>query len=243
MKEGTHRKLTERERNRMINVYASGPLTYVQPLDDRLMELDLLEFYDGTVETEAVVAKHPTGFFFAENGTVLPEWYIKEEKPEEEVPIEMDAFREMAADVIDEVTDAILEEYPDLKVKKEFLEECAEAAILYGPSYYNLESHIEDQLRQMFCLKEQEPSLNGPQKRRNLFIISHKEEIEQILDVGNYDKKTLQGFLDEFMASTDGYFGDSDFIRFLQSKGMNVTSHAFDALTTCQWRERIQRNQ
>lgn len=227
-----HRKLTERERDRMISVYASGPLTYVPPLDNPLIDLGLLAFYDDTIETEAVVAKQPTDFFYAQNGTVLPEWYGEDEKDKQDPIPEMDEFREMAADIIDEVTDAILEEYPDLKVKKEFLEECAEAAILYGPSYYNLESHIEDRLREMFCLKEQEQNLTDPRRTGRLFIISHHGEPNIILDIGNQNQSLIQAYLDEFMASTDGYFGDSDFIRFLQSKNIKVTSHPFDELTT-----------
>jgi hypothetical protein len=67
------------------------------------------------------------------------------------IPLEMDEFREMAADIIDEVTEAIQTEYPDLKPKKEFIDETPDAAILYGASYYNLESRIEDQLRDKFA--------------------------------------------------------------------------------------------
>jgi hypothetical protein len=66
---------------------------------------------------------------------------------------EMDEFREMAADIIDEMIEAIQQEYPDLKPKLGILEESSNAAILYGESYYNLESSIEDQLREKFSLK------------------------------------------------------------------------------------------
>jgi len=233
MKPGTHRKLTERERDRMISVYASGPLTYVPPLDDPLIELDLLSFYDDTAESEAVVAKHNTDFFYAPNGTVLPEWYGDEKKATapEEIP-EMDAFREMAADVIDYVTETIQEEYPDLKPKKEFLEESSDAAILYGPSYYNLESLIEDKLREMFHLKTPGKLQSEQYWRGDLRIISVQGEPRALLEIENADSINVQAILDEYMKTTDGYFGDSDFIAFLQSRGIHVRRHAFEELTT-----------
>ncbi|WAM22738.1 MAG: hypothetical protein OI715_01170 (plasmid) [Candidatus Methanoperedens sp.] len=154
IKEFKHRKLKEKERDRMIDLYASGPLSYRSEIDGALFLLGLVEFYDSDPQTKAVVAKLDSKFFFVKNGTVLTEWYGEpKEESVPDTPIEMDEFREMAADVIDEVTEAIQEEYPDLKVKPEFLEECPDAAILYGPSYYNLESRIEDQLRSLFVLR------------------------------------------------------------------------------------------
>jgi hypothetical protein len=52
-------------------------LTYIPEIDDQLFSLDLISFYDSAEETEAVVAKHDTDFFYSENGSVLPEWYGK----------------------------------------------------------------------------------------------------------------------------------------------------------------------
>ena len=80
----THRKLTERERDRMVDVYASGPLTYRPEIDDPLFGLDLISFYDFYELTEkdrAVEAKHGEEYFYAKNGSVLKEWYGPD-KPE-----------------------------------------------------------------------------------------------------------------------------------------------------------------
>ncbi len=77
MREFKHRQLTEKERDRMIDIYASGPVTYIPEKDDQLFLLDLISFYDSAEEMEAVVAKHDTDFFYSENGSVLPEWYGK----------------------------------------------------------------------------------------------------------------------------------------------------------------------
>lgn len=154
IREVKHRKLTEEERDRMVDVYASGPLTYIPRIDDPLFLLGLLQFYDTTSPVLSVEAKYSENLFYAENGTVKTEWYGKRKEDEvQETPIEMDEFREMAADVIDEVTEAIQEEYPDLTPKREFLDECPDAAILYGECYYTLESRIEDQLRNLFMLR------------------------------------------------------------------------------------------
>jgi hypothetical protein len=154
IREVRHRQLTEKERDRMIDIYSSGPLTYIPEIDDQLFLLGLIDHYDSDPETKAVVAKYDSNLFYAKDGSVMPEWYggaKKEEVPE--TPIEMDEFREMAADVIDEVTEAIEKEYPDLTPKREFLDECPDAAILYGECYYTLESRIEDQLRNLFMLR------------------------------------------------------------------------------------------
>lgn len=72
-----HRLLTEKERDRMTDIYASGPLTYIPSIDDQLFLHDLIDFYDSDQETKAVVAKHESNFFYAEDGSVLPEWYGK----------------------------------------------------------------------------------------------------------------------------------------------------------------------
>ncbi|MGB8216292.1 MAG: hypothetical protein WCE94_03230 [Candidatus Methanoperedens sp.] len=154
IREFKHRQLTEKERDRMIDVYASGPLTYRPKIDDPLFLLGMLQYYESGSPILSVEAKQKESFFYEKNGIVKTEWYGKRKEIEEpETPIEMDEFREMAADVIDEVTEAIQEEYPDLKTKEEFLEESPDAAILYGESYYTLESRIEDQLRNMFILR------------------------------------------------------------------------------------------
>jgi len=160
MREIRHRQLTEKERNRMIDIYASGPLTYIQEIDNQLFLLGLIDHYDSDPETKAVVAKHDSNLFYAKDGSVLPEWYEAKKDEVPETPIEMDEFREMAADVIDEVTEAIQEIYPDLTPKQEFLDESPDAALLYGASYYALESKIEDQLRTTFVLR------NPPQDKK-----------------------------------------------------------------------------
>jgi pyruvate/2-oxoacid:ferredoxin oxidoreductase alpha subunit len=132
-------------------------MTYIPEIDDPLMLLGLLQYYDTSSPTLAVEAKYSENVFYAQNGTVKTEWYG--EKTEDEVPetpIEMDEFRETAANVINEVTEAIQTEYPELQPKKEFLEECENAAVLYGESYYNLESRIEDMLRRQFISKNPE---------------------------------------------------------------------------------------
>lgn len=218
-----HRQLTEEERDRMIDIYASGPLTYLPDIDDKLLLLDLIDFYDSDEKTKAVVEKHGSDFFYAENGSVLKEWYYKEKEATiTETPVEVDEFREMAADVIAEVTEAIQQEYPDLKPKKEFLEESPDAAVLYGESYYNLESSVEDQLREKSTLK----------KLGNLCIISHHGELKVILEIENARSLNIQSLLDEYLQTTDNYFGDSDFVRFLQSRNIMVRNHPFDELTT-----------
>jgi hypothetical protein len=229
----THRKLTEAERDRMVDVYAEGPLTYIPRLDDPLIALGLLSFYDDTKELEAVVARNKEDYFYEKNGMVKLEWYGDEEtKEESEVPVEMDAFREMAADVIDYVTEAIQEEYPDLTPKKEFLEESADAAILYGEPYYTLESMIEDKLRELFYLKTPGRLPSEQYWRGDLRIISHHGEPVVLLEIEDANSMNIQAFIDEFTAGNNGYFGDSDFIAYLKSRNIRVRSHAFEELAT-----------
>ncbi len=157
LREVRHRQLTEKERDRMIDIYASGPLTYVPEIDNPLMLLGLVKFYDTDPSNLSVEAKCSENLFYDEDGTVKPEWYGKlKEAKEAEIPVEMDEFRETAADIIDDVTEVIQTEYPELKPKKEFLEESPDAAILYGEPYYTLEARIEDILRQKFTLKDPE---------------------------------------------------------------------------------------
>lgn len=228
-----HRQLTERERDRMIDIYASGPLSYLREIDDQLFLLDLICFYDSTKETEAVEAKHDTDYFFSKDGSVLPEWYVKEkEGTGSDILPEMDEFREMVADIIDEVTEAIQQEYPDLKPKKEFLEESADAAILYGESYYNLESSIEDKLRETFTLKLPGQIPAGAEWKGDLCIISHHGEPKVLLEIQNARSLNIQSLLDEYLQASDNYFGDSDFVRFLQSMNIKVRNHPFEELTT-----------
>ena len=70
-KEITHRKLTESERDRMIDMHASGPLDYKPKIDDELMKLGLVRFWndmkDAVENTELQ--------FYTENGRIMPEWY------------------------------------------------------------------------------------------------------------------------------------------------------------------------
>jgi len=145
---------------------------------------------------------------------------------------EMDEFREMAADIIDEVTEAIQQEYPNLKPKKEFLEESSDAAILYGEPYYNLESSIEDQLREKFSLRVPGQIPTEAEWKGDLCIISHHGEPKVILEIENARSLNIQSLLDEYLLTTDNYFGDSDFVRFLQSRNISVRNHPFDELTT-----------
>ncbi len=145
---------------------------------------------------------------------------------------EMDEFREMAADVTDEVTEAIQQEYPYLKPKKEFLEESPDAAILYGESYYNLESSIEDKLREKFSLKMPGQIPADVEWKGDLCIISHHGEPKVILEIENVYSLNIQSLLDEYLQTSDHYFGDSDFVRFLQSRNIRVRNCPFDELTT-----------
>ncbi len=214
-------------------IYASGPLSYIREIDDQLFLLDLISFYDSTKETEAVEAKHDADYFFAKDGSVLPEWYCKEKEDtgSDTLP-ETGMFRETAADIIDEVIEAIQQEHPDIKSKKEFLEESPDAAILYGESYYNLESSIEDQLREKFVLKMLGHIPADAEWRGDFCIISHHGEPKAILEIENAHFLNIQSLLDEYLQTTDHYFGDSDFIRYLQSRNIKVRSHPFDELTT-----------
>lgn len=70
-----HRRLTERERDRMIDMYASGPLTYKPEIDDALFELGLVQWYDEAEDNRSVEPKHGSEHFYTRNGSVLPEWY------------------------------------------------------------------------------------------------------------------------------------------------------------------------
>lgn len=80
-----HRKLTEKERDRMIDVIASGPLTYRPAIDDELFKLGLIEWYDRDPKTNAV--DYSGKPFYANNGRILPEWY--EFKQETSVKVEL----------------------------------------------------------------------------------------------------------------------------------------------------------
>lgn len=68
-----HRKLTEREMERMVDVCASGPLDYRPVVDVQLLELGLLVWWDGMVG--GAVEHNPETPFYAENGRILKEWY------------------------------------------------------------------------------------------------------------------------------------------------------------------------
>lgn len=59
----------------------------------------------------------------------------------------MDEYEEMAADIIDIVLGKIEDLYPELKPKKEFLDESEDASILYGEAYYDLEDEVANKLR------------------------------------------------------------------------------------------------
>lgn len=69
--EEPHRKLTEKERDRMIDMLASGPLDYKPSIDNELMKLGLVQFWDGTKDAVEGTEKP----FYAGNGRILPEWY------------------------------------------------------------------------------------------------------------------------------------------------------------------------
>ncbi len=67
-----HRKLTERERDRMLDMCASGPLDYTPSIDNNLILMDLVRWWDGMWDA---VEHNPDMPFFADNGSILPEWY------------------------------------------------------------------------------------------------------------------------------------------------------------------------
>ena len=69
-----HRKLTEKELDRMLDIAASGPLSYRPRIDDALMELGLLQWYDED-PSNLSVEWNTSVPFFAKNGRVLEEWY------------------------------------------------------------------------------------------------------------------------------------------------------------------------
>lgn len=101
----------------------------------------------------------------------------KDVRPESEIRPETEMgwndFREMASNIIDSVLDVICEEYPDLKPKKEYLAETPDAHILYGTSYYDLESHIEDRLKERFVVKpfKQVERRKGRKDGRNRILL------------------------------------------------------------------------
>lgn len=67
-----HNKLTEAQMLRMRDLYASAPLLY-KSVDDRLFELDLIQFYDE--DKDAVEFKHPSTHFYDDNGKVKAHWF------------------------------------------------------------------------------------------------------------------------------------------------------------------------
>ena len=66
-----HRKLTEKERDRMIDLHASAPLTYRPSIDDKLMKLGLVQFWDNTPDA----VENTDVPFYDNSGRILPEWY------------------------------------------------------------------------------------------------------------------------------------------------------------------------
>lgn len=69
-----HRRLTEKERDRMLNMAASGPLSYRPEIDDALMELDLIQWYDEDPSNLAVEWNINMPLF-DKTGRILREWY------------------------------------------------------------------------------------------------------------------------------------------------------------------------
>jgi len=69
----SHRKLTEQERDRMIDICASGPLSYIRGIDDELFKLGLIVWWDDCV-MDAV--EHNSNVpFYGPSGRILQEWY------------------------------------------------------------------------------------------------------------------------------------------------------------------------
>jgi hypothetical protein len=78
-KDTTHRKLMKKERDRMIDLCASGPLTYNPRIDLELFKLGLIVWYDECVMD--AVEHNPDVPFYGPCGRILPEWYdFKEAK-------------------------------------------------------------------------------------------------------------------------------------------------------------------
>lgn len=76
-----HRKLTEPEFHRMLNVYASGPLKYKEEIDEKLFKLGLVEFHDRCGDDRGSTdIGLPSSEFFDPNGRVKKEWYDPGEK-------------------------------------------------------------------------------------------------------------------------------------------------------------------
>ncbi len=67
-----HKKLTEHERSRMVDIYVLAPLEYIPYLDDELMKLGLIIWWSEDEKTEVVY--NPKVSFYGENSKILPEW-------------------------------------------------------------------------------------------------------------------------------------------------------------------------
>lgn len=80
-----HRKLTEKELNRMLDMAASGPLGYRPEIDDALMELSLVQWYDDDPSNQSV-EWNTNAPLFDESGGILKEWY----DPDAPIEIEID---------------------------------------------------------------------------------------------------------------------------------------------------------
>lgn len=67
-----HRKLTEKKRDRMIDMHASHPLTYRPNIDDPLIELGIVKIWDETGDAVELVWDVK---IHAANGSISDEWY------------------------------------------------------------------------------------------------------------------------------------------------------------------------
>lgn len=67
-----YKKLSEREKNRMVDICAEAPLEYIPFIDDRLMDLGLIIWWNKDEKTEVV--HNPKVPFYEEDGKILPKW-------------------------------------------------------------------------------------------------------------------------------------------------------------------------
>lgn len=67
----------------------------------------------------------------------------------------MNEYDEIASAVIDVVLEKIEELYPELKPKREFVEESKDASILFGVAYYDVECQISDMLKEFMESKHE----------------------------------------------------------------------------------------
>lgn len=70
-----YKQLTIEQYSRMIDVYADFPITYKSKIDDELLRLDLVQFWNDGLEPKTIEPKHDEDYFYRENGRPKKEWF------------------------------------------------------------------------------------------------------------------------------------------------------------------------